>query len=102
VCVWGASLPMAHFTFGFPNKNNQIWCLFAPHGGHFKIIEFTKSWECVKVNKGCVTFVALPFTLKKRCPKANKELWKIQIFLLSSQKNPLKETKILQHIITLL
>jgi hypothetical protein len=40
VCVF--SLRTTHFTFGFPNENNQIWCLFAPRGGQFKIIEFTK------------------------------------------------------------
>jgi hypothetical protein len=55
-----------------------------------------------KENKGCVTFVALPFTLKKYL-KATEELWKhSNIFhhaKIQSSKNPLEETKILQDII---
>jgi hypothetical protein len=47
--------------------------------------------------------VALPFTLKKYS-KAKKELWKFKYFTMQKynlQKNPLKETKMLQDIITL-
>jgi hypothetical protein len=46
--------------------------------------------------------VALPFTLKY--PKAKKELWKLKYLTVQKnnlQKNPLKETKILQDITTL-
>jgi hypothetical protein len=47
--------------------------------------------------------VALPFTLKKYL-KAKEELWKLKKFTIAKkkpnlQKNPLKETKILQDII---
>jgi len=62
-CVFG--LRTTHSTFGFPTENNQIWCLFAPPGGHFKIIEFTKKVGSVsKRIKGVCHIVALPFTLK--------------------------------------
>ncbi len=47
--------------------------------------------------------VALPYTLKKYL-NAKEELWKFKYFTMQSyifQKNPLKETKILQDIITL-
>jgi hypothetical protein len=47
--------------------------------------------------------VALPFTLK-RYLKAKEELWKLKYFTMQKynvQINPLKETKILQDIITL-
>jgi hypothetical protein len=47
--------------------------------------------------------VALPFTLKG-IKKAKEELWKFKYFTRQKynfQKNPLKETKILQDIITL-
>jgi hypothetical protein len=47
--------------------------------------------------------VALPFTSKKYL-KAKEELWKLKYFTMQKcnlQKNPLKETKILQDIITL-
>jgi hypothetical protein len=47
--------------------------------------------------------VALPFTLKSIL-KAKEELWKLKYFTMQEynlQKNPLKETKILQDIITL-
>jgi hypothetical protein len=47
--------------------------------------------------------VALPFTLKKYL-KAKEELWKFKYFTMRKynlQKNPLKEAKILQDIITL-
>jgi hypothetical protein len=47
--------------------------------------------------------VALPYTLKK-CFKAKEELWKFKYFTMQKynpQKNPLKETKILQDIISL-
>jgi hypothetical protein len=46
---------------------------------------------------------ALPFTLKKYL-NAKKELWKLKYFTMQKynlQKNPLKETQILQDIITL-
>jgi hypothetical protein len=48
--------------------------------------------------------VALPFTLKTYL-KAKEELWKCKYFTMQKynlQKNPLKETKILQDIIILL
>jgi hypothetical protein len=48
--------------------------------------------------------MALPFTLK-RYLKAKKELWKLKYFTMPEynlQKNPLKETKILQVILTLI
>jgi hypothetical protein len=47
--------------------------------------------------------VALPFTLK-RYLKAKEELWKLKYFTMQKhnlQKNPLKETKMLQDIRTL-
>ncbi len=46
--------------------------------------------------------MALPFTLKKYL-KAKEESWKLKYFTMQKynlQKNPLKETKILQDIIT--
>jgi len=50
--------------------------------------------------------VALPFTLKKilKKLKEKEKLWKLKYFTMQKynlQKNPLKETKILQDIITL-
>jgi hypothetical protein len=50
--------------------------------------------------------VALPFTLKSKYLKAKEEeLWKLKYFTIQKynlqKKNPLKETKILQDIITL-
>jgi hypothetical protein len=65
-----------------------------------------KSLENKQTNKteGCVTTMALPFTLKKYL-RAKQELWKLKYFTLQKynlQKNPLKETKLLQCIITLL
>jgi hypothetical protein len=57
-----------------------------------------------KQNKqGVCHIVTLPYTLKK-CFKAKEELWKFKYFTMQKcnpQKNPLKETKILQDIITL-
>jgi hypothetical protein len=54
-------------------------------------------------NKGCVTLCGLAiYTLKYL--KAKEELWKLKYFTMQKynlQKNPLKETKILQDIITL-
>jgi hypothetical protein len=44
--------------------------------------------------------VALPFTLKSISRPKKEELWKLEKYNL--QKAPLKETKILQDIITLL
>jgi hypothetical protein len=47
--------------------------------------------------------VALPFTFLKNL-KAKEELWKFKYFTMQKfnlQKNPVKETKILQDIITL-
>ncbi len=48
--------------------------------------------------------MAFPFTLKKYL-KAKEELWKLKHFIMQKynlQKKPLKETKILQDITTLL
>jgi hypothetical protein len=49
--------------------------------------------------------VALPFTLKSNYLKAKEEeLWKLKYFTMQKynlQKTPLKDTKILQDIITL-
>jgi hypothetical protein len=53
-------------------------------------------------DKGYVTPWLLPFTLKKYL-KAKEELWKLKCFTMQKynlQKNPLKEAKILQDIIT--
>jgi hypothetical protein len=48
--------------------------------------------------------MALPFTLKKDL-KVKEELWELKYFTMQKyinlQKNPLKETKIFQGIITL-
>jgi hypothetical protein len=47
--------------------------------------------------------VALPFTLKVML-RQKEELWKLKYFIMQKynlQKNPLKEKKILQDIITL-
>jgi hypothetical protein len=47
--------------------------------------------------------VALPFTIQKYL-KAKEELWKLKYFTMQKynpQKNPLKETRILEVIITL-
>jgi hypothetical protein len=54
-------------------------------------------WRCCN-NKGCVTLVALPFTLLKRILlMAKEELWKLKYSTMQKyinlQKNPLKETK---------
>jgi hypothetical protein len=54
-------------------------------------------------NKRCITLVGLAIYIKKYL-KAKEELWKFQYFTMQKynlQKNPLKETKILQNIITL-
>ncbi len=57
----------------------------------------------LKNNKGVCHTLALPFTtLKNIYLKANEELWKLKYFSMQKynlQKNPLKETKILQDII---
>jgi hypothetical protein len=48
--------------------------------------------------------MALPFYIKKYL-KAKEELWKLKYFTMQTYnlpKNPLKETKLLQYIITLL
>ncbi len=55
--------------------------------------------------QGVCHIVALPFTLKKYL-KAKEELWKLKIFhhaksIPNLQKNPLKETKSFQDIVTL-
>jgi hypothetical protein len=54
--------------------------------------------------QGVCHIVALPFTLKSNL-KAKEDLWKLKKYFTMQkynlQKNPLKETKILQHIITL-
>jgi len=53
--------------------------------------------------RGVSHCVALPFTSKKYL-KAKEELWKFKYFTMPKynlQKTPLKETKILQDIITL-
>jgi hypothetical protein len=54
-------------------------------------------------NKGLCHTVALPFTLKS-IARQKEELWKLKYFTMQKcnlQKNPVKETKILQDIITL-
>jgi len=57
------------------------------------------------LQQGVCRIVALPFTLKSVLMQKNK-LWKLKYFTMQKyanlQKNPLKETKILQDIITLL
>jgi hypothetical protein len=53
-----------------------------------------------QIKQGVRHTVTLPFEYLK----ANKELWKLKYFTMQKynlKKNPLKETKILQHIITL-
>jgi hypothetical protein len=55
-------------------------------------------------NKGCVTLWPCHFTLKRMDLKAKEELWKLKYFTMQKynlRKNPLKETKIFQDIITL-
>ncbi len=52
--------------------------------------------------QGVRHIVALPFTLNQK--KKKEELWKLKYFTMQKynlKKNPLKETKILQDIITL-
>jgi hypothetical protein len=52
------------------------------------------------INKGCVTYVAFAIYIFK----AKEDLWKLKYFTMQEynlQKNPRKETKILQPIITL-
>jgi hypothetical protein len=58
----------------------------------------------VMLKQGVCQIVALPFTLKIKYLKAKEELWKLKYFNVPKynlQKNPLKENKILQDIITL-
>jgi len=53
------------------------------------------------MNKGVCHIVALPFTLKSIL-KAKEESWNLKYFTMQKynlQKNPLKETKILQDIL---
>jgi hypothetical protein len=60
-------------------------------------------WLLVISQQGVCHSVALPFTLKSYL-KAKEELRKLKYFTMQKynlQKNPLKETKILQDIITL-
>jgi hypothetical protein len=55
------------------------------------------------MKQGVCHIVALPFTIKMYL-KAKKELWKLKYFTMQKcnvPKNLLKETKILQDIITL-
>jgi len=55
------------------------------------------------MNKGSVTLCALAIYIMKYL-KAKEEFWKLKYFTMQKynfQKNPLKETKILQDIITL-
>ncbi len=57
---------------------------------------------CVK--QGVCHTVALPFLPKKYLKNAKEELWKLKYFTIQKynlQENPLKETKILQDIISL-
>jgi hypothetical protein len=54
-----------------------------------------------KLNQAVCHTVALPFTLKTNLT-TKEELWKLKYFTMqkySLQKNPLKETKILQDIL---
>jgi hypothetical protein len=59
-----------------------------------------------KLNKGCVPHSGLAIYIKTYL-KAKEELWKLKSFTMqkytqsSEKEHPLKETKILQHIITL-
>ncbi len=55
-------------------------------------------------NKGSVTIYGLAIYIKKYLTKAKEELWKFKYFTMQKynlQKNPPKETKIHQDIITL-
>jgi hypothetical protein len=49
-----------------------------------------KSHTFVSQNKGCVTFVALPFTLKKYLKAKEEELWRFKYFTM--QKYNLQKT----------
>jgi uncharacterized HAD superfamily protein len=58
----------------------------------------------MKLNKECVTPWPCHFDIKKYLKATKEELWKLKYFTMQKynlQKNPLKETKILQDIITL-
>jgi len=60
-------------------------------------------WRCPNVTRGVSHCVALPFTLKSNL-KTKEKLWKLKVFTMKKynlEKNLLKETKILQDIITL-
>ncbi len=69
----------------------------------------TNKWKLLKtcqssIKQGVCHIVALPFTLEKYL-KEKEDLWKLKYFTMQKsnlQKNPPKETKILQDIITLL
>jgi uncharacterized HAD superfamily protein len=57
-----------------------------------------------EIKQGVCHTVALPFYIKKYLKATKEELWKLKYFTMQKynlQKNPLKETKILQDIITL-
>jgi hypothetical protein len=54
--------------------------------------------------QGVCHTAALPFTLESKYLKAKEELWKLKYFTMQKYNllnNPLKETKVLQDIITL-
>jgi hypothetical protein len=56
------------------------------------------------LKQGVFHTVALPFTLKSIFKAKEEELWKFKYFTMQKsnlQKNPLRETKIFQDIITL-
>ncbi len=76
----------------FENTTSMTWS-----------IRWFGGWQCDTIKQGLCRNVALPFTLKKYL-KAKEELWKFKYFTMQKhdlQKNPLKETKILQDTITL-
>jgi hypothetical protein len=81
-------------------------CVYHCYKIIFKLHAF-KYWVSTfssQIQQGMCHTAALPFTLRKYL-KAKEELWKLKYFTMPKHnlhKNPLKETKSLQDIITLI
>ncbi len=82
------------------NAKSLLGCLHTKKA-HIRNLEKNKK---TKQNNGCVSHSGLAIYIKKGNLKAKEEFWKFKYFTMQKYnllKNPLKETKIHQDIITL-
>jgi hypothetical protein len=82
-------------------KSNQFQALYI----YIYIYIYEMCGSPLENKQGMCHIAPLPFTLKSILTQTKEELWKPEYFILQKynlQKNPLKETKILQDIITLI